>query len=34
MREMVDKAVETIDNFFKGFLTFEQIKKSVNKPIR
>lgn len=35
LRQLVDKSVETMLNFFKGFLTMEQIKKSVgSKPLR
>lgn len=33
MREMVDKSVATLDNFFKGFLTYEKLKKAVEGKI-
>lgn len=35
LREMVDKSVETLLNFFKGFITFDKLKKVIgNKPLR
>lgn len=35
MREVIDKSIETIHNFYKGFLTYDKLKKAVdNKTLR
>ena len=31
LRELVDKSVATLSNFFKGFLTYEKLKKAVQE---
>jgi hypothetical protein len=33
MREFIDKSVDTMSNFFKGFLTYDKLKKAVHGKI-